>query len=136
VFGTAVYALFDQETYFAMETRMKSSNVQGGQVATAPAPSPIDLFYVSELLEVALSILERRHDRDLAQKTIALRDVMETSRKRPDVDCREVVSNALADLTRTVRSHLDTELEFVAGLWTPHIAATSAAPTARHATQK
>jgi len=102
-------------------------------MSTAPATGPIDVSYVSELLEVALSILERHHDRDLARKTLALRDVLETSRKRVDLDCRETLSKALADLTGAVQDHLDIELAAVVELWTPHI---TSALTERRAAQR
>ena len=90
-------------------------------MATAPAHGPIDASYVSELLEVALSILQRHHDHDLAQKTLTLREVLETSKKHAEIDSREAFSKALADLANTVQFHLNIELEAVATLWQPYI---------------
>ena len=92
-------------------------------MATAPMLGQIDASYVSELLEVATSILERHQDRDLAQKTLALRKALEISKKRADLDCREVLAKALADLAGAVQAYLNAELDAVAALWAPHIAA-------------
>src|SRR5438132_1646734 len=90
-------------------------------MATAPTPGPIDLSYVSELLEVALSILQRRHDRDLAQKTLTMQEYLEMSKTHPERDCREGLSKALADLRSAVYFHLNADLEAAATLWEPYI---------------
>ena len=85
-------------------------------MATAPTPSRINLSYVSELLEVAFSILQRHHDRDLAKKTIAMQKYLEMSKKYPKRESREAMNRALRDLTAAVHIHLNSELEAVAQL--------------------
>ena len=85
-------------------------------MTTAPTPGRIDLSYASELLEVAFSILQRHHDRDLAKKTIAMQKYLEMSKKYPKRESREAMNRALRDLTAAVHIHLNSELEAVAQL--------------------
>jgi hypothetical protein len=85
-------------------------------MTTAPIPSRIDLAYVSELLEVAFSILQRHHDRDLAQKTIAMQKYLEMRKRYPNRDSGEAMNKALRDLTAAVHTQLNSELEAVAQL--------------------
>jgi hypothetical protein len=85
-------------------------------MTTAPIPSRIDLAYVSELLEVAFSILERHHDRDLARKTIAMQKYLEIGKRHPNRGSREAMNRALRDLTAAVHIQLNSELEAVAQL--------------------
>ena len=94
-------------------------------MATAPPPGPIDVSYVSELLEVALSILQRRHDRDLAQKVLTMQDYLEISKTHPERENREGLSKALADLRGAVYFHLNADLETAATLWEPYIKGTA-----------
>ena len=85
-------------------------------MTTAPTPTRINLSYASELLEVALSILRRHHDRDLARKTLAVQKYLEMSKKYPKRDYRVELNKALRNLTAAVHIHLNSELEAVAKL--------------------
>jgi hypothetical protein len=85
-------------------------------MTTAPIPTRVNLPYASELLEVALSILQRHHDRDLAKKAVAMQQYLEMTKKYPARDYRAEVNKALRDLTAVVHIHLNSELEAVATL--------------------
>src|SRR5216684_3047452 len=90
-------------------------------MATAPAPGPIDVSHASELLEVALSILQRRHDQGLAQKLLTMQDYLEMSKTHPEWEYREGIRKALADLRGAVYFHLNTDVEAAATLWEAYI---------------
>ena len=85
-------------------------------MATTATPAAIDLVQVAEVLEVALSILQRHHDDDLAEKTLVMQKYFEMSKTHPERDYRKVLGKALADLTDVVQLHLNAELEAVATL--------------------
>ena len=85
-------------------------------MATPATPAAIDVSYVSEVLEVALSILQRHRDEDLAEKTSAVHEYLEMSKRHSERDYREVLNKALADLTGAVHLHLNAELAAVATL--------------------
>ena len=85
-------------------------------MTAAPTPTRINFPYASELLEVALSILRRHHDRDLAKKTLAMQKYLEMAKKYPDRDYRAALNKALRDLTAAVHIHLNSELEAVVKL--------------------
>jgi hypothetical protein len=82
-------------------------------MATGARPV-IDLSQVSEILEVANSILHRHHDHELAQKTFVLQQYLEVSRTLPGDDYSGMIQKGLDDLTATVHLHLKVELEAAA----------------------
>jgi hypothetical protein len=52
-------------------------------MSTAATLSVVESAHISELLEVAASILRRHHDQDLAQKTFVLQGYLELSKAHP-----------------------------------------------------
>jgi len=72
---------------------------------------------VSEVLEVAKSILRRHQDTELAQKLFVMQEYLEISPMHPERDYSEALQNALADLTAAVQLHLNTELEAMISLF-------------------
>ena len=79
-------------------------------MATAVTPTSIDLSHVSEVLEVALSILQRHRDEHLAKKTLIMQGFLEMSQRYPEQDYRASIQRALAELTGAVHLHLNGEL--------------------------
>jgi len=86
-------------------------------MASAATPIVIE-SHISEVLEVAHSILRRHQDHDLAQKTFVMQEYLDLQRKRPGLDCREPLHTALADLTAAVHRHLNAEVEAVVTMFT------------------
>jgi hypothetical protein len=80
-------------------------------MATAARTATIETAQVSELLEVAHSILKRHHDDDLARKTFVMSGYLDLSTTRRDRDYRDALKKAFADLTDAVRFHLDAEVD-------------------------
>ena len=81
-------------------------------VAKSPAipaakTAAFDMSHVSEVLEVASSILRRHRDDELVQKMFLLQGYLEMSRMYPERDCNEVLHKALADCEprRIIRDH-------------------------------
>src|SRR6266436_6345902 len=62
--------------------------------------------HISEILEVAETVVKRNFDSDLIDKVTVLKGYWELSRMRPEQDYGLVLSKALADLTPVVHSHL------------------------------
>ena len=81
-------------------------------MAFATKPTAI-ASHVSEVLEVAQSILRRHQDDDLAEKAFVLQEFWELQKRNPELDTREALNNALADLTAAVHLHLNAELAAV-----------------------
>jgi hypothetical protein len=84
---------------------------------TAIGRSPVDGSHLLEVLEVADSILRRHHDRELAEKTFVLQKYLEMNRKHREPDYEDMLRKTLEDLTATVCSHLNSELETAATLF-------------------
>jgi hypothetical protein len=85
-------------------------------MASAATPASIE-SHVSEVLEVAQSILRRHHDDDLSEKMSLMQECLALQKKRPELDCRDLLSGALADLTCAVHRHLNTEVEAIASIF-------------------
>ena len=75
---------------------------------STPAP---DLSHVSEVLEVAETILERHRDEHLSKKTLIMQGFLEMSERYPERDYRTSIGRALAELTGAVHLHLNAELQ-------------------------
>jgi hypothetical protein len=84
---------------------------------SAAKPTAFDISHVSEILEVANSILRRHQDGELMQKTFLLRGYLEMSRTYPERDHNELLHKALADLTAAVHRHLNSEQEIITSLF-------------------
>jgi hypothetical protein len=84
---------------------------------TATGASPVEGAYILEVLEVTNSILQRHYDHELAEKTFALQTYLEMNRTGGEPDYDEKLLNALADLTATVSSDLNRELEAAVALF-------------------
>ena len=80
-------------------------------MATAARTATNQTIQVSELLEVAHSILKRHHDEELARKTFVMSGYLDMSITHRDRDYREALERAFADLSAVVRFHLDAEVE-------------------------
>jgi hypothetical protein len=85
-------------------------------MAIASTPAPIDLSHISEILEVAHIILQRRRDQDLAQKTFTVQEYLEISKRHAEWDYNELLHKALADLTSTLHLRLNAELQVISSL--------------------
>ena len=77
-------------------------------------PATIDLSHVSEVLEVALSILQRHRDEHLAKKMLIMQGFLKMTQRHSDRDYRASIERALAELTGAVHLHLNAELHAVA----------------------
>jgi hypothetical protein len=84
-------------------------------MATTATHAAPDLSHVSEVLEVAHSVLQR--DQVLTEKTLVLQEYLEISKMYPERDYREGFSKALADLTAAVHLHLNAELAAIGTLF-------------------
>jgi hypothetical protein len=107
--------------FFADEAWIRLLNVEEDIMATTPATRPVDASYLVEVIEVAEEIVQRHHDNDLAEKMLALRELWETSKKRPGQDCTEALDKALAEVASIVRLHLSSELEAVTEAWATYL---------------
>jgi hypothetical protein len=85
--------------------------------STATKPAAFDISHVSEVLEVANTILRRHQNDELVQKTFLLQGYLEMSRTYPERDYNEVLHKALADLTAAVHLHLNSELHAITSLF-------------------
>ena len=77
---------------------------------TAATPAATGQSQGSEVLEVALGILQRHRDDDLSQKTFVMQQYLEISERYPEGNYREGLNKALSDLTSAVRHHLNKKL--------------------------
>jgi hypothetical protein len=93
-----------------------ATTAKPASISTANAPT-LDTSHVSEVLEVADSILRRHQDAELAQKMFVMRGYLEMSRMYPERDYNEALHKALADLTAVVHLHLNAELQAIANLF-------------------
>ena len=84
---------------------------------TAATPATIDLSHVSEVLEVANTILQRHDDEHLATKILIMQGFLEMSQRYPERDYRASIDRALAELTGAVNLHLNAELHAVGTLF-------------------
>jgi hypothetical protein len=67
--------------------------------------------HISEILQVADTILNRNADRDLIDKVTVLKGYWELSQMIPDRDYSSILSRALAELTPAVHYYLTHDLE-------------------------
>ena len=79
------------------------------KVVTA-TPAAINLSHVTEILDVAHSILERHRDQDLADKTFTVQEYLEMSTTHSEWNYRELLNKAYADLIDAVHLRLNAEL--------------------------
>ena len=63
------------------------------KVVTAP-PAAIDLSHVTEVLDVAQSILQRHRDQSLADKAFTMQEYLEMSKMHPEWNYRELLNKA------------------------------------------
>jgi hypothetical protein len=85
-------------------------------ITAASRPAP-ELFHVSEVLEVATSILQRHQNEHLGKKTLIMQGFLEMSQRYPERDYRATIDRALAELTDAVHLHLNAELHTVTTLF-------------------
>jgi hypothetical protein len=71
-----------------------------------PLPHHVVDAHITEILEVAESIVKRNADSDLIDKVTVLKGYLELSQMLPDHDYSSILCRALADLTPIVHSHL------------------------------
>ena len=77
----------------------------------------IDESYISELLEVAASILKRHADRGLAEKAAAMERCWELTKQYPEGPLGDSLQRAIFDLNEAVVLHLNIEINAVATLF-------------------
>ena len=80
-------------------------------MTTARTRTAIDEPYISELLEVAASILQRHSDRALAEKAAALERCWEVRKQYPELAVGDALPRTIADLNEAVFLHLNIELD-------------------------
>ena len=80
-------------------------------MVTAASRPAHELSHVSEVLEVATSILQRHRDEHLGKKTLIMQGFLEMSQRYPERDYRASMDRALAELTGAVHLHLNAELD-------------------------
>jgi hypothetical protein len=85
-------------------------------MAKPATPAAIDFSYISEVLQVALNILQQHRNQGLAEKTFVMQEYLEMSKTHPERDFGEMVNKALADLTGAVHLHLNAELAAIAAV--------------------
>ena len=86
-------------------------------MAIASTPTAIDLSHASEILEVAHCILQRRRDQDLAQKTFTVQEYLGMNKRHAECDYRQLLDNALVDLTSALHLRLNAELQVINSLY-------------------
>jgi hypothetical protein len=97
---------------------MQLLNLQGGSMKVVTAtPAAIDLSQVTEILDVAHSILERHRDQDLADKTFTMQEYLEMSKMHPEWNYRELISKAHANLIDAVHLRMNAELAAITALF-------------------
>ena len=74
---------------------------------------PVDLPRITESLEVAHTILRRKRDYDLVQKTMILQGYLELSQMNPDRSYDDKIRKASDDLTALIHSLTPTDNEMV-----------------------
>ncbi len=72
---------------------------------------PVDLLRITESLEVAHTILRRKRDYDLVQKTMILQGYFELSQMNPDRKYDDKIRKAFDDLTALIHLHTPTDNE-------------------------
>src|SRR5947207_5082517 len=70
---------------------------------------PVDLPRITESLEVAHTILRRKRDYDLVQKTMILQGYLELSQMNPDRSYDDKIRKASDDLTALIHSLTPTD---------------------------
>ena len=91
---------------------MRFPNFQEG-VHYGYARTPVDLPRITESLEVAHTILRRKRDYDLVQKTMILQGYLELSQMNPDRSYDDKIRKASDDLTALIHSLTPTDNEMV-----------------------
>ena len=86
-------------------------------MATAARLANIDTSYISEILEVANSILRRHADHELTRNKVLLESCLEADAIESEAGHNNRLQNALSALTVTVHRHLNVEMEAVASLF-------------------
>jgi uncharacterized protein with gpF-like domain len=76
-------------------------------MTTGATTAAIDSSHISEILDVAHSILQRHRDPDLADKIFIAQEYLEMSKMHPEWDYCELLNRAHADLISAV--HLRSE---------------------------
>jgi hypothetical protein len=69
----------------------------------------VDPSHVSKVLEVARTIMQCRHDRDLIDKVTVLQGYLELSEISPNRDYGPLLHRALIEVTAAVNIHLEAE---------------------------
>ena len=77
-------------------------------MTTAASTPARDLSHVSEVLEIARSIV-KRHDDHLTKKMIIMQGFLELSERYPERDYSSSINRALAELIGAVHLHLNAE---------------------------
>jgi hypothetical protein len=67
-------------------------------MTTVPRPAPIDDSHISETLDRARILLQRRYDETLARKAFVVQGYVQLARMHPERDYREALNRALTDL--------------------------------------
>ena len=83
-------------------------------MATAERLTTIDPSHISEVLEVANSILRRHSDDELSHQKLRLESYLEVNPVHRGADYDEIVQTALSDLTAAVHLHLNREVKAAA----------------------
>ena len=83
---------------------------------TSATPATRRPAQLSEVLEVALNILQRHRDDDLSQKLFVVQQYLEMSARYPEGKYREGLNKGISDLTSAVHRHLNSELHAAATL--------------------
>jgi hypothetical protein len=83
-------------------------------MATAERFTTIDPSHISEVLEVANSILGRHSDDELARRKLRLESYLEMDPVHRGADYHEILQTALSDLTASVHLHLNREVQAAA----------------------
>jgi hypothetical protein len=92
-------------------------NVKEDTMSTAAVYTAIGSSHISEVLEVAHTILSRHRDEHLAKKTLIMEGFLEMRQRYPERDYRLSIDKALAELTDAVHIHLNAELHAAAALF-------------------
>ena len=67
----------------------------------------VDSSHALELLELARTIMQRKHDQDLIEKVTVLQGYLELSQMSPDRDYGPILRRALREVTAAVHFHLE-----------------------------
>jgi hypothetical protein len=109
-FTARITSSCNRANFFGPDSHESCLKFTEDNMTTAAGTLALDLSHVSEVLEVATSILQRHRDEHLSKKTLILQGFLDMSQRYPERDYRASIDRALVELTGAIHLHLNAEL--------------------------